>query len=155
MLARANPLLNIPIGWRLALGFLIPAIIAALSLSSLGVQSQQRLVEQSTFYQKLFDANNSLTAVENLLQQMHTDLQQTVAYAARPQPLASILKDDQSQIRGLASQLNVILITYIQNDLLDTSPSLEALFDEAGHGALISSAPIQRECSRPGKLIAA
>ncbi len=80
----SNPLLNIPIGRRLALGFLIPALIAAITLSSVGVQSQQRLLQESTYYQHLFNAYTSLTAEETALQQMHTNLQGITTYAAQP-----------------------------------------------------------------------
>jgi HAMP domain-containing protein len=134
---RTNPLLNLPIGRRLALGFLIPALIAAFTLSSVGVQSQQRLLQESTFYQNLFDAYTSLAAGENLLQQMHTNLQGTVSYAVQPHPLTAIIKDDQDVVRGLAKQFNTILVAYLQQDSLQHSPDLAALFTEAGHGAQI------------------
>src|SRR5579872_5319980 len=94
---RSNPLLNIPIGRRLALGFLIPALIAALTLSNVGVQSQQRLLQESTFYQHLFDAYTSLTSEGDMLQQMHTNLQETISYAAQQHAIPAILKDDRSE----------------------------------------------------------
>src|SRR5450755_4297366 len=93
---RSNPLLNIPIGRRLALGFLLPALIAALTLSSVGVQSQQRLLQESLFYQNLFDAYTSLSAGGNVLEQVHTDVQQTVTYAVQPHPLPAILSEDET-----------------------------------------------------------
>lgn len=131
----ANPLLNIPIGRRLALGFLLPALIAALTLSSVGVQSQQRLLQESTFYQHLFDAYTSLTMEEGVLQQMHTTLQDTVAYAARPHPLTAIITDDESVVRRLAAHFNAVMATYLQQDLLIRNADLVALFTQAGHAA--------------------
>jgi diguanylate cyclase (GGDEF)-like protein/putative nucleotidyltransferase with HDIG domain len=133
----SNPLLNIPIGRRLALGFLIPALIAAITLSSVGVQSQQRLVQESIFYQNLLDAYTSLTTAVGLLQEMHTNLLETVTYAARPHPSPEILRDDQTEVRGLATRFNAILATYLQQDLLEHYPDLVALFTEAGHGAQV------------------
>ncbi len=126
-------LLNIPIGRRLALGFLIPALIAAITLSIVGVQSQQRLLQESAFYQHLFSAYTTLTAEETVLQQMHTDLHETTTYAAQPHALQAILKDDQSVIEGLVAHFNGALNTYFQQDLLDQSPDQMALFNEAGH----------------------
>lgn len=134
---RTNPLLNLPIWMRLALGFLIPALLAAFTLTTVGVQSQQRLLQESTFYQNLFDAYTSLAAGEDLLQQMHTNLQGTVSYAAQPHALAAILSDDQDVVHGLSKQFNTILVAYLQQDLLQHSPDLAALFTEAGHGAQI------------------
>lgn len=130
---RSNPLLNIPIGRRLALGFLIPALIAAITLSSVGVQSQQRLLQESIFYQHLFNAYTSLTAEGTELQQMHTNLQVITTYATQPHALPLILKDDQSVIEGLAAHYNMVLDVYFQQDLLDHSPDQVALFTEAGH----------------------
>jgi len=134
---RSNPLLNIPIGRRLALGFLIPALIAVLTLSSVGVQSQQRLLQESLFYQNLFTAYTSLTASENVLEQMHSEVQKTVAYAAQPHPLPEILADDETVARGLAANFNTILVAYLQQDLLNRNSDLEALFTEAGHAVQI------------------
>jgi diguanylate cyclase (GGDEF)-like protein len=134
---RSNPLLNIPIGRRLALGFFIPALIAAITFSSVGVQSPQRLLQESTFYQHLFNAYTSLTAEETGLQQIHTNLQEIATYAAQPHALTLILKDDQSVIEGLATHYNNVLDAYFQQDLLDQSPDQVALFTEAGHAAQI------------------
>jgi diguanylate cyclase (GGDEF)-like protein len=134
---RSNPLLNIPIGRRLALGFLIPALIAAITLSSVGVQSQQRLLQESTFYQHLFNAYTTLTKEETDLQQIHTHLQGITAYAAQPHALTLILKNDRSVIEGLASHYNTVLDAYFQQDLLDQSPDQVVLFTEAGHTAQI------------------
>ncbi len=134
---RSNPLLNIPIARRLALGFLIPALIAALTLSSVGVQSQQRLLQESIFYQNLFTAYTSLSAGGNVLNQIHAEIQKTVAYAAQPHPLPQILKEDETVVRGLADSFQAVLVAYLQHDLIERSPDLVALFNEAGHAAQI------------------
>ena len=136
---RSNPLLNISIGRRLTLGFIIPALIAAITLSTVGVQSQQRLLQESIYYQNLFSAYTSLTASENVLAQMHSELQKTVAYAAQPHPLPEILKDDASVARELAKDYNTTLATYLQQDLLNRNSDLTALFTEAGHAAQVEA----------------
>lgn len=135
---RVNPLLNIPIGRRLALGFLLPGLIAALALGSIGVQSQQRLLEESTFYQHNLDAYTSLTDAASILQQMHTHTADSVAYASQPNPSPAILQDDQTLIQGLALQFQAIFALYSQKDLIAPYADLVALFTEAGHGAQIA-----------------
>src|SRR5450631_3311491 len=65
-----TPLLNIPIGIRLTLGFFIPALIAAFILSSVGMQNQQRLTQEATFSQHLLNAYTSLIDETSLMQQM-------------------------------------------------------------------------------------
>ncbi len=132
-----NPLLNIPIGRRLTLGFLIPALIAALILTSVGTQNQQRLTQEATFCQHLLNAYTSLTAETDSMQQMQVDLSEAAAYAAQPHPIMAILKDDQATIQGLATHVNTTLVTYYKQDLIKDSPDLVALFTEAGHGTQI------------------
>lgn len=134
---RSNPLLNIPIGRRLALGFLIPALIAALTLSSVGIQSQQRLLQESIFYQNLFNAYTSLTAGGDVLKQIHITVQKTVTYASQPHPILEILKDDETVVHKLAMQYTSVLVTYLQQDLIVHSSDLAVLFTEAGHAAQI------------------
>jgi diguanylate cyclase (GGDEF)-like protein/putative nucleotidyltransferase with HDIG domain len=132
-----NPLLNIPIGRRLTLGFLIPALFAALILTSVGTQNQQRLTQEATFCQHLLNAYTSLTEEADSMQQMQIDLSRVAAYAAQPHPIIQILKDDQGTIQGLATQVNTTLVAYYKQDLIKDSPDLVALFTEAGHGTQI------------------
>ncbi len=134
---KSNPLLNIPIGTRLALGFLFPALIATLTLSIVGVQSQQRLLQETTFYQNLLNGYTSLTTAAGDLQQMHSDLLNAVSYAAQPHHLTAILADDQQVALGLAAHFNAILATYLRQDLIEHYPDLMALFTEAGHATQI------------------
>jgi diguanylate cyclase (GGDEF)-like protein len=134
---RTNPLLNISIGRRLALGFFIPALIAVITLSNEGIQSQQRLLQESSFYQANLDAYTSLTEAVNLLQQINTNSQEFVAYAAQPKPLPEILSTYQSTIQKLSTQLNTIYENYLHQDLIGHYPELIAIFTEAGYGAQI------------------
>lgn len=131
--ARTNPLLNISISKRLALGFLIPALIAAITLSSVGVQNQQHLLQESSYYQRLFDGYTSLKIGETILQQMHTDLSLTVEYASQPHSSSAIIADRQHQVNTLEVQYNTILNSYLQQDLLARNSDLAALYSEAGH----------------------
>lgn len=133
----ANPLLNMPIGMRLALGFLIPALIAALTLSTVGMQSRQQLVQESTFYQNLLNAETSLTTAVGEMQQMHTNLLQVANYAARPHPLTPILQDNQAEILRIEQSFQAILSAYLGQDLITSYPDLATLFNQAGQGARI------------------
>ncbi|MBV9230637.1 MAG: diguanylate cyclase [Chloroflexi bacterium] len=72
-----------------------------------------------------------------MLQQIHSDLQETVDYAAQPHALSAIVMDNQSVVEGLATHLNTILADYLQHDLLNGNADLVALFTEAGHAAQI------------------
>ncbi len=133
-----NPLLNLSIAKRLVLSFLLPALIAALALGSVGMESQQLLLQESTFYQNLMHAYTSLTTSTGDLQQMHTGLLGTLNDAAQPQPLPETLREDQIVLKRLVTDFNTILETYLQQDLLDHSPDLSALFTQAGHSQQIA-----------------
>jgi diguanylate cyclase (GGDEF)-like protein len=135
--AFVNPLLNIPIGRRLTLGFLIPALIAAIILGSVGSENQQRLMQEATFCRSLLNAYTSLIQEADAMKLMQTDLSGAAAYAALPHPEKSILMDDQSTIQALEIQINATFVTYYKQDLIKDSPELVALFTEAGHGTQI------------------
>lgn len=139
---RSNPLLNISIAKRLALGFLIPALIAILTLSSVSTQSQQRLSQEATFYQHLLTTYTSLTTVSGNMTDMHTHLLETITYASQPHALPIVLNDYQENIRASALHSNGMLFTYIQQDLIELDPNLVALFTEAGHAAQIEEQQI-------------
>lgn len=132
---RSNPLLNIPIGRRLALGFLIPALIAGITMTTVGVQSQQRLSQEATVYQNIFDAYTSLTTAITDLQQAQSELLTTLSYAAQPQHLDAILADDQQVVQKYVERCDALLAHYFQQDVLARFPTLAALFTDAGHGA--------------------
>ncbi len=78
----SNPLINIPIAQRLVLGFLIPALIAALAAGIIGIQSTQLLNQESGFYQDLFQSYSSLTTGNDFLQLMNFKLNATLSDAA-------------------------------------------------------------------------
>ncbi len=140
-----NPLLNIPIGRRLTLGFLIPALIAAIILGSVGTENQQRLTQEANFCRSLLNAYTSLSKETISMQQMQTDLARAATYAAQPQPKMSILKDDQATIQALSVEVNTTFVTYYKQDLIKDSPELVALFKEAGHGSQIEDQLIYSE----------
>src|SRR5258708_13454610 len=62
-----NPLIHVPIAPRLVLGFLLPALIAALVAGIIGLQSAQLLSQESSFYQQLFQSYAPLTTGNTFL----------------------------------------------------------------------------------------
>jgi len=156
--------LNLSIGRRLALGFLIPALIATLTLGSVGTQSQQRFLQEATFYQNLLNTYNSLTTATNHLEQMHSQLLQTVTYAAQPDHLPQVLSDEQQAMQASVTSCNTMLTPYLQQDLIERYPDLVALFTEAGHTAQIEEQQTYSEstqvawqayCSQQAQVLAA
>ena len=128
-----HSLLNIPIAQRLAGGFLIPALLAAIALGSIAVRSQQLLTDESSFYQSLVGGYTSLNTANQVLQQMHTNLLGTLNDASKPQTLAETLREDHNTLRQLSSRYAIILGNYLQQNILEHSPELSALFAEAGY----------------------
>jgi diguanylate cyclase (GGDEF)-like protein len=130
-------LLNIPIAQRLAFGFLIPALMAALALGSIGVHSQQLLAHESSFYQSLVSGYTSLNIGSQVLQQMHTNLLGTLNDASKPQPPAETLREDHAALHQLSTRYASILQDYLQDNVLEHDAELSALFTEAGYHSQI------------------
>ncbi len=130
-------LLNIPIAQRLAFGFLIPAIMAAIALGSIGVHSQQLLAHESSFYQSLVGGYTSLNSGSQVLQQMHTNLLSTLNDASKPQPPPETLREDHTTLHQLSTRYAGILQNYLQGNVLEHDAELSALFTEAGYHSQI------------------
>lgn len=130
-------LLNMSIGRRLALGFLVPMLAVTITLSGIGVQSYQLLTNVSTFNQHLFHGYTSLTTAVNTLQQIHINLLGALDDAGKPQVTHETLREDQEVTLGLAATYDATLKTYMQHDVLVLYPELSALFTRAGHSSQI------------------
>ena len=76
-----NLLIHMSIAPRLVLGFLIPALIAALVAGIIGLQSAQLLSQESDFYQQLFQQYSALTTGNDFLQLMDFKTHATLADA--------------------------------------------------------------------------
>ncbi|HLJ33192.1 MAG TPA: diguanylate cyclase [Ktedonobacteraceae bacterium] len=125
-------MLKIPIAQRLAIGFLIPALMAAIALGSVSVRSQQLLVHESSFYQSLVDGYTSLGTANQILQQMHTNILGTLNDASKPQPPAETMREDYTTLHRLSTRYANILDAYERQNILERSPELANLFAEAG-----------------------
>ena len=132
-----HPLLNIPIAQRLAYGFLIPALLAAIALGSIGLRSQQLLTDESSFYQSLVGGYTALNAANQVLQQMHTNLLGTLNDASKPQTLPQTMREDDNALHQLSNSYATILRDYLRQNILQNSSGLSTLFAEAGYQSQI------------------
>ncbi len=133
-----NLLLDLPITWRLTLGFLAAALVAVLAAGLTGSQRTQSLSRQSDFYQHLLQINTSLNIGNNYLILMDTKLHQMQSDASAPTPSGETLHTDQSAIQTLATLYDTVLTNYARNDLLNEHPNQVSLLNEGGHASLIA-----------------
>ncbi|MBA2284227.1 MAG: diguanylate cyclase [Ktedonobacteraceae bacterium] len=134
---KTNPLLNIPIARRLAIGFLLPALIAAIALGSISVQSIQLLSKEATFYNNLVQTYTSLTTASSDLQTMDTRLHDTLTQAVQLHLPHTALQEYQDNIQYIAGNYNTIIRHYRHYDLLENHPDLAALFSGADDDTLL------------------
>lgn len=130
---RWNPLLKVSITKRLILGFIFPALIAALSAGVIGVQSMQLLSKEADFYQNFFHTYANLTTGGNYLQLMDSKVHSTLNDATQPTTDHDTLVSDQQALQNLSTRYDSLLSNYIHNDLLDQHPEQVTLFTDAGH----------------------
>src|SRR5215472_10226591 len=128
-----NLLIQMSIAPRLVLGFLIPALIAALVAGIIGIQSAQLLSQESDFYQQLFQHYSALTTGNDFLQLMDFKAHATLADALAPNPPQDLLVTDLKSIHQLTSRYDTLLRASVQNDQLASHPEQAALFERAGH----------------------
>lgn len=133
-----NMLLDLSIGQRLTLGFLLAALIATLVASLVGVLRSQALSRQSDFYQHLLATNTSLTSGANFLQLMNTEVHTYLDTAGTTAPSQETLTQQRNAIQDLAGRYDTILHTYVTQDLLSQNPDQVALLDEAGNSGQVS-----------------
>jgi len=131
-----NVFLDLSIGWRLALGFMIAALVAALASGVVGLQRSQSLSKQTDFYQTLLQLNTSLTTGHSFLELMGSKLQQTLLDASVANPSRETLANDAGAITNLTTLYTQTLNTYAQNDLLNQHSDQLALLQEANQDDL-------------------
>lgn len=134
--SRRNPFLDLPIAWRLALGFLVAALVASLAAGIVGIQRSQSLSRQTNFYHNLLQLNTSLTNGRNFLELMNSELQQTFEDASAANVSQETLTDDKNAIAKLTTLYTQTLDTYTQTSLLEQHPEQLALLAEAGESIL-------------------
>lgn len=133
-LSTRNLLLDVPIFWRLTVGFLLAALIAALAAGFAGTQRAQSLSKEANYYQDLLSANTSLTTANSFLQLMNTESHTLLVDATAPNPSHETLATDQAALKGLTDRYDALISEYVRTNLLNQHPDETALLREAGHG---------------------
>ncbi|GAC1564950.1 MAG: hypothetical protein NVS3B14_01130 [Ktedonobacteraceae bacterium] len=126
-----------PIARRLALGFLIPLLLATVAMGSVGWQGQQLQAHETAFYQSLVQGNTSLNNAVNNLKQLHSNMLGMLNDANEPETSLQTLYEDSNTIHQLTGKMDVAVNHYQQQDLLGRYPDLASLFVQAGHGSLL------------------
>jgi methyl-accepting chemotaxis protein len=124
-------LLDLPIAWRLRLGFLSAALIAVIVVGVVGVQRTTSLRSQSHFYQSLVRTNATLTNGTTLLQLMTSKTNEALAEAASPTPSQEDLATTLDAIRSLIDRYNTAITSYAADDILSKHPEQVGLFSAA------------------------
>jgi methyl-accepting chemotaxis protein len=135
---RGTLLLDLPIAWRLGLGFLLAALVAAVAVGASSLQRTQALSSQSAFYQSLLSTNTSLTTGDSFLQLMNTKLHDTLTDASAAAPSKETLAADQTAVDGLAARFDAVLVDYQQSDLISLHPERMAIVTEAGRSIQVT-----------------
>ncbi|HEX9068549.1 MAG TPA: methyl-accepting chemotaxis protein [Ktedonobacterales bacterium] len=128
-----NVFLDMPFGWRLALGFILAALIAAAATGASYVQRAQALANEASFYEHLLASNTTLTTTSNLLQLTDTKIHLTLADTSVAKPSHETLANDQSALEGLLTRSDTSLADYVATHPLDMHPDEVALLALAGH----------------------
>jgi methyl-accepting chemotaxis protein len=136
--ARHNLLLDVPIAWRLTLGFLLAAVIAASAAGFSGIQRAQSLNRESEFYQSLLASNTAMNNGATFLQLMNAKTQSMLVDATAVPPSTETLTQDQGAITQLMVRYDSVARDYLKNSVLDAHPEQVALLDQTGQGSLIT-----------------
>ncbi len=133
-----NFFINLSTSWRLTLGFLAAALIAALVAGTIGLLHSQSLYNQSNFDQNLLMVNTQLTTGAEYLELMSTETRTILDDENTANPSQETLNTDVQALKGLTQRYNGTLTDYLHHDLLVNSASQSALIKEAGHAEQIT-----------------
>ena len=134
---RAHPLLNMQIAPRLALGFLIPLLIAVLAIGNVGWQNQRLQARETLFYGSLIQGNILLhNAIDNF-SQLRGNLLGLLSDAGKPGTSLQTLNEDEHAIAVYTGNMETTLNNYMQQDLFSRYADLTDLFAQTGHSTLI------------------
>ena len=132
-----HPLLKMQIAPRLALGFLIPLLIAVLALGNVGWQNQQLQARETLFYDSLIQGNVLLHNAIDTFDQLRGYLLGLLSDAGKPGTLLQTLSEDAHAISVDTGNIQAALNNYAQQDLFDRYSDLTDLFARTGHSNLI------------------
>ena len=126
-------LVNLPIGTRLTLGFLISALIASLVTGAIGLQQSQSLSRQANFYQSLLSSNTQLTTAADFLQLMNTEIHTVLSQESTANPSKDTLATEKDAVKGLEKRYDQTLSNYIHGELVRSHPEMMTLLIEANN----------------------
>jgi methyl-accepting chemotaxis protein len=129
---RRNLALDLPIAWRLTLGFALAGIVAALAAGIVGELRSEALRQQSAFYQSLLSNNTNLSTGESFLQLMDVETHNILTEESSPAPSTETLTQDENNTKQLASLYNGIISDYKIHDLLSQQPNQLSIVNLAG-----------------------
>lgn len=135
---RRNLLLDLPIAWRLSVGFVLAALIAVLATGFSGIQRAESLNREAEFYQSLLASNTSLNNGASFLQLMNAKTQSTLIDASAPSPSVETLKQDQDAINQLIARYDSVTSDYLKSYTLDQHPEQVAVLNETGQSSLVT-----------------
>ena len=129
-----NLLMNVSIGTRLTLSFMISALIAAMVTGTIGFQRAQSLNAQSDFYLNLLESNTNLTTGAQFLQEIDSVTQNILIVANTPQSSQETLRADLNSLQNLDNLYSSTLNSFVTDRLVSKHPDQQALLNEASHG---------------------
>lgn len=132
-----HPLLNMQIAPRLALGFLIPLLMAIIAIGNVGWQSQQLQAREAAFYQSLVQGDTSLHIIVDEFDQLHGNMLGMLNDVGKPGTSLQTLTEDGASIAFYTGKIQVGLNNFLRNGLFDHNADLVALFAQTNHRSLI------------------
>jgi methyl-accepting chemotaxis protein len=129
-----NLLMNVSIGTRLTLSFMIAALIAAMATGTIGFQHAQSLNKQSDFYLNLLQSNTSLTTGVQFLQEINSITQNILIVGNTPQSSQETLRNNLASLQNLNKLYSGTLTSFVNDQLVSKHPDEQALLYEANHG---------------------
>lgn len=130
---RGNLLINVSIGTRLTLSFIICALIAAAASGTIGFQHAQSVNKQSDFYLNLLQSNTKLNTGEQFLQAIDSVTQNILVVANTPASSQETLRNNLTSLQNLDKLYNGTITSFVNDQLVAKHPDEQALLDEANH----------------------
>jgi signal transduction histidine kinase len=136
-----NILLELSIGQRLTLCFILTALLAAATVGLIGLQRVQALDQQSNFSQSLLQTTSTLPVGANLLIlmniQTHVILNDAASHLSQ-----ETLADDWRADQRLASSYDRLLTDYLAHHLLSQHSDQVSLLNQANLSTLVKQQAI-------------
>ncbi|GCE10182.1 HAMP domain-containing protein [Tengunoibacter tsumagoiensis] len=129
----SNLLIDLPIGARLILGFILAALIASFVTGAIGLQNANSLQGQANFYQTLLRTNTNLTTGSSYLQLMNAQITTILSTKTSAQSSQEDLTKQKDALKSLSDRYDSLLNSYVNNDILVKHPDQMALLNAANH----------------------